>query len=153
MGLGGMLLGRRRLATAASLSLLTFLVVGKIAANTLRTSPPDSAILLVEFTAVLVFMEASFAVFTLDKDYASLKGRGDEISQVLGIRLRAWLRNLLVMEGKLALGALVLSIGLLPLAGFTSIPSNHIAFSATLALLAIVVLMFLITHRRELETG
>ena len=151
VGLAGMLLGKRTLATVASLSLLTLLIWGKAATSILKTSPPDTAVLLVEFTMVLMFMEASFLTLTFNRDYSQLKAREDELSQVLRVRLRGWLRNQLTGQSKLALVAFGLSVGLLPIAGFTSISSNQLAFSATLALLAVVVLLFLITHRREPE--
>ncbi len=151
VGFVGMLLGKKTLATVASLSLLILLVWGKVTANILKTSFPDTAVLLVEFTLVLVFMEASFVTLTFNRDYSKLKAREDELSQILSIHLQGWLRSQLTGQSKLALVALGLSIGLLPVAGFTSISSNQLIFSATLALLAVVVLLFLVTYRREPE--
>ena len=153
VGLLGTMLGRQTLATTASFSLLVLLIWGKAAASILKTASPDTALLLVEFTAVLVFMEAASTVISYGEDYSILRAREDELSEVLRVRLQAWLRNQLVNQGKLALVAVGLSIVLLPVAGLTSISSNQLVFTATLALLAVVVLLFLVTHRREPEVG
>jgi len=149
LGLVGMMVDRQALATAASLFLLGLLILGKAAGTVLKTSPPDTAVLVVEFTLVVFFLEASFVVSTFNREYSRLRGRGDELSSTLRTGLHRWLRGQLAGQAKLGLVTLGLSIGLLPLAGFTSIPSNQIIISSTLALLAIVVLMFLVTHRRE----
>ena len=149
LGLVGMMVNRQALATAASLFLLGLLILGKAAGSVLKTSPPDTAVLVVEFTLVVFFLEASLVVSTFNREYSRLRGKEDELSSTLRTGLHGWLRGQLAGQAKLGLVTLGLSIGLLPLAGFTSIPSNQIIVSSTLALLAIVVLMFLVTHRRE----
>ena len=102
---------------------------------------------------VLTFMEASSTILTFNREYSGLKEREDELSQIITSHLEAWLRSQLAGQGKLALAALGLSVVLLPIAGFTSIPSNQLVFSSTLALLAVIVLLFLITHKREPEAS
>jgi hypothetical protein len=47
------------------------------------------------------------------------------------------------------IGASALSLGLLVLGGFSSISINQLAFSAALVLVAVGVLLFLLTNRRE----
>lgn len=151
LGIAGMLLGRRVLAVTASLSILSLLIWGKVAGNALNLSAPDTAVLLAEFTAVLLLTEASLVVLTFTQDYAILQDRRDELSHVLSLRLEEWLRNQLLNQSGLALVALSISIALIPVAGLTSASSNQLIFTATLALMAVVILMFLVIHRREPE--
>ncbi len=149
VGLVGMMLGKRKLAIGASLTLLSLLIWGKAATNILKLEAPDTAVLLAEFTAVIAFAEASSTVLTFSGDNQELRDREDELSRTLGRRLETWLKGQLVNEARVSLVVLGLSLGLLPLAGVTSVSRNELVFSATLALLAVVVLMFLVTHRRE----
>jgi hypothetical protein len=153
VGLAGMLTGKRLLSLTASLSILSLLIWGKAATNILNTGAPDTAALMAEFTIVLLLTEASLVVLTFTKEYDVMNARDDELSRVLSRSLEAWLRNQLANQSRLASVALGLSIGLVPIAGLTSISSDQLIVSATLALLAVVVLMFLVIHRRESETG
>lgn len=148
-GLTGMIRGKQILVTTASLSLLVALVWGKTAAHLLKTAPLDTAVLLLEFTTVLILMEASSVVLSFHEDYGRLMGKRDEFSAMLRARLQAWLQHMLGRQGKLGLAAVAISAVLLPVAGITSIPSNQLVFTATLALLAVIVLLFLAVHRRE----
>lgn len=149
LGLAGMLLGRRLLAVTASLSILSLLIWGKMAGNILNLRAPDTAVLLAEFMAILLLTEASHVVLTFKREHATLQDRRDELSHALGLRLEAWLRNQLLNQSWLALVALSISVALIPVAGLTSVSSDQLVFTATLALLAVVILMFLVTHRRE----
>ena len=144
-----MILEKQALATAASLSLLGLLIFGKAAGGVLKASPPDTAVLVVEFALVVFLLEASLVVSTFNREYSRLKAKQDELSSTLRMHLREWLGGQLSGQAKLSIVTLALSIGLLPVAGFTSIPSNQIIVSSTLALLAVLVLLFLVTHRRE----
>ncbi len=148
-GLAGIIVQRRQLATFASASLLGLLVWGKIAADLLKASPPDSAVLLVEFGMVVFLMEANSAVSTFYASHRELAEKKDELSQVLEARLRLWLRNQLSRQGGIAIGSIGLSVVLLPLAGLTSISSSELPVTGALLFLAIVALLFLVTHRRE----
>jgi len=141
-GLTGMLLARKSLAAMASIGLLALIVWGKVASSILRTGSPDTAVFVIEFTTVIVLLEASSVVIAFNKNISRLKPDQHAL-------LQTWLWNQLKNQGKLGLVALGLSIVLLPVAGLTSIPSNQLVLSATLALLAVVVLLFLITHGRE----
>ena len=151
IGLAGMLFGRRSLAAIASFSLLLLLFLGKTVTDILKLGSPDTAVLVTMFTVVLALFEASSIVLTFTEDNSKLKAREDELSQGLKTRLDAWLRNQISNQARFAVVALGLSIGLLPIAGFTSVSTNQIAFSATLALMAVIVLLFLTVHRREPE--
>ena len=152
-GLVGMLYWKKTPIIISSAALFALLVWGKVATKIIQSSSPDTALLLVEFTLVLVSLEASQTALTFQGDYKPVKDREDELSEALRSRLQGWLRNQLTGQLRLALVALGLSIGLLPLAGFTSLPSDQLAISASLALLAVVVLLFLVTHKREPEGG
>lgn len=149
VGLAGMLMNKQTLATASSLSLLGLLILGKAAGGVLKATPPDTAVLVVEFALIVFLLEASLVVSTFNREFSRLKAKEDELSSTLRTHLHGWLRGQLTGQAKLGLATLAISIGLLPVAGFTSIPSNQIIISSTLALLAIVVLVFLVTHRRE----
>ncbi len=150
-GLSGTILGRKGLVLIASAGLLLLLVSGKVALDLFRVGSQDTAVLLVEFGMVLFFMEAALVVADYDKTKRDFEGKGDEMSQVLVVHLGDWLRNLLSRQGKIALGSIGLSILLVPLAGFTSISSGQLPLTGALVLIAIVALLFLVTHRREPE--
>ncbi len=150
-GLAGTIIQRRKLSTIASASLLGLLVWGKIAADLLKANPPDSAVFLVEFGMVVFLMEANSVVSTFYASHRELGEKKDELSQVLEARLRLWLRNQLSRQGGIAIGSIGLSVVLLPLAGLTSISSSELSVTGALLFLAIVALLFLVTHRREPE--
>jgi hypothetical protein len=151
VGSYGMLLHRRLPAQLGSLALLGILVWGKLAADLLKTSPLDTAVLLAQFIAVIAFMEGSNVVLGFDTIQRGIVG-DDEISRAQRAQLAAWAAGQLSHQGKLALGTVILSLGLLPLANATSISSNELVFSGSLVLVATVVLLFLVTYRREPET-
>lgn len=153
VGLAGMLFWKRFLAMTASLTLLGMLIWGKAAGSILKLDTPDTAVLLTEFALIILLAEESLVVLTFHREHSNLKSRRDEYSQLLTQRLQGWLANQLSNQAKLALAGLGLSIGLVPIAGLTTISSDQLVFSATLALLAVVVLMFLVTHRREPESN
>ncbi len=148
-GLTGMTLRRQTLSLSASIGLLAILVWGKAANNILRTAPPDTALLLAGFTGVLTFMEAGAVVSSYSRNYEKLESKNDELSEELRGRLRAWLRTQLTDQVMIASLSILLSILLLPVAGLTGFGNSQLAFSASLALLGVVVLLFLVTHRRE----
>lgn len=150
-GVAGTIFQRRRLVLLASASLLSLLVWGKIAADLLKATPPDTAVFLVQFGMILFLMEASFGVMTFARLRAELEEKEDELSRDLMGRLMLWMRNQLSRQSKIAVGSIGLSVLLLPLAGFTSISSGQLPLTATLLLLAIVAFLFLVTHRREPE--
>ena len=96
-------------------------------------------------------MEANSVVATFYASHRGLGEKKDELSQVLEARLRLWLRNQLSRQGGIAIGSIGLSVVLLPLAGLTSISSSELSVTGALLFLAIVALLFLVTHRREPE--
>ncbi len=150
-GSTGMLLHQRKLALLGSMTLLGLLIWGKVAADLLKSSPQDTAVLLAEFIAILFFMEACMVILTFDSTRKGLEERDDEISRAQQARLLKWATGQVSRQGKLALATILLSVTLLPLAGATSISSNQLAVSGSLALVAITMLLFLVTYRREPE--
>jgi hypothetical protein len=107
---------------------------------------------LLQFVAVIFFMEASRVVLSFDREAGELARRTDEMSQAARERLGIWVRSQLSRQARLIGGALGLSLVLLVLGGFTSVSINQLSFSAVLVLLVVGALLFLITQRREPET-
>jgi hypothetical protein len=152
VGLAGMLAGKELLATLASVMLLGLLVAGKVGTDLARAPAPDTAVLLLQFVAVIFFMEASRVVMAFDKETRELAGRTDDMSIAVRNRLGKWVVGQLSRQARLVIGALGLSLVLLVVGGFSSVSVNQLAFSATLVLLVVGALLFLITQRREPET-
>jgi hypothetical protein len=149
IGLAGSLFQKRRLALLASASLLSLLIWGKIAVDLTKGTSPDTAVFLVEFGMIMFFLEAVNVVLTFNKSLQDLESKEDELSKALEERLRGWLRSQISRQGMIGVGSIGLSVVLLPLAGLTSISVNDLSLTAGLLLLAVVALLFLVTHHRE----
>jgi hypothetical protein len=152
LGLSGMLARKQVLMTLASVGLLALLVAGKVGTDLAKAPAPDTAVLLLEFIAIIFFMEASRVVLSYDKEKSKLTGRSDDMSQAARGRLGRWVIGQLSRQARLVVGALGLSLILLVLGGFTSVSIDQLSFSAILVLLVVGALLFLITQRREPET-
>jgi hypothetical protein len=152
VGLSGMLAGKQALTPLTSVLLLALLVAGKVGTDLTRAPAPDTAVLLLEFVAVIFFMEASRVVLSFDQESSELAGRTDDMSQAARERLGKWVTGQLSRQARLVTGALGLSLVLLVLGGFTSVSINQLSFSAVLVLLVVGALLFLITQKREPET-
>jgi len=150
-GVLGMLLRLSRLASSASLSLISLLIWGKVAINILRIPPPDTALLLLQFVAVLFLMEASRVVLSYDQERRELEGKEDSFSNNTRLELVGWLRGQLRGQAKLGLSTLALSTVLLVIGGLSGVSISEVYFSATLVLLFVGALLFLLIHRREPE--
>jgi hypothetical protein len=151
VGLAGTVLEEKRLVLIASSGLLSLLIAGKVASDLLRAGSPDTAVLLVEFGLVLFFMEVALVAVDFEKTKRELQGKQDDMSKALEARLEVWLGKLFSRQSKIAVGSISLSILLLPLAGFTGVSSSQLPLTGALVLIAIVALLFLVTHRREPE--
>jgi hypothetical protein len=147
-----MLARKQVLMTLASVGLLALLVAGKVGTDLAKAPAPDTAVLLLEFIAIIFFMEASRVVLSYDKEKSKLTGRSDDMSQAARGRLGRWVIGQLSRQARLVVGALGLSLILLVLGGFTSVSIDQLSFSAILVLLVVGALLFLITQRREPET-
>ena len=152
VGLVGTLGKREVLARGASLSLFGLIIGGKVGEDLLGTAGLDTAVLLVQFVAVIFFMEASRVVLSFDAENGELAGKQDELSRGLMGKLVGWTQGQLVGQGRIVLVALGLSLLLLVIGGFTSVSINQLGFSAALVLVVVGVLLFLVTQRREPET-
>ncbi len=152
VGLLGMFAKKQGLASFASLALLVMIVVGKVGTDLVRAAAPDTLVLLVQFVAVIFFMEASRVVLSFDREIGELGERMDEVSQRVRERLDTWLGGQLASQGRFIMGALGLSLLLLVLGGFTSVSVNEPVVSGLLVVLVVGVLLFLVTQRREPET-
>ncbi len=151
VGLIGMLAKKVVFVRAASLSLIALIVGGKVAGDLLGSAAPDTAVLLVQFVAVIFFMEASRVILSYDEENGELAGKQDEISMNLRRKLAEWTKGQLMGQARIILVALGLSLVLLVIGGFSSISINQLGFSAALVLVVVGVLLFLVTNRREPE--
>jgi len=151
VGLWGMLRNKEILARGASLSLIASVVGGKVGEDVLGVEAPDTAVLLVQFVAVIFFMEASRVVLSFSDENRELAGKRDEFSLALMGRLAEWTQGQLVSQARIMIIALGLSLVLLLVGGFFNISINQLGFSAGLVLVVVVVLLYLITNRREPE--
>jgi len=152
IGLLGMLGRREVLARSASLSLLALVIGGKVGADIIGGSASDTAVLLVQFVAVVFLMEASRVVLVFDRENSELVEKPDELSQGLRKKLAMWAQGQLVGQARIMVAVLGLSLTLLVVGGFGSVSVDQLVFSAILVLLVVGVLVFLITQRREPET-
>ncbi len=151
VGLFGMLRKKEILARGASLSLIGLVIGGKVAEDVLGAAAPDTAVLLVQFVAVIFFMEASRVVLAFNSEDRELAGKRDEFSVALKKRLVEWTQGQLVSQARIMIIALGLSLVLLLVGGLTSISINQLGFSAGLVLVVVIVLLYLVTNRREPE--
>lgn len=149
IGLLGMLGKNKILASGASLSLFGLIIGGKIGGDLIGFAAPDTAIVLVQFVAVIFFMEASRVVLSFDAESRELEGKHDPLSLALKTRLVNWAQGQLASQARIMAVALGLSLLLLVLGGFASVSINQLGFSAGLVLVVVGVLLFLVTNRRE----
>jgi len=149
IGLLGMLGKRAIIAGGASLSLLVLVIGGRLGADIVGGTASDTAVLLVQFVAVVFFIEASKVVLVFDRENAELVDKQDELSQGLRRRLAKWAQGQLVSQARIMVAALGLSLALLVVGGFSSVSVNQLVFSGGLVLVTVGVLLFLLTNRRE----
>ena len=152
LGVVGMILRRRWLVLGSSLSLLGFLILGKVTSDLVALEPIDTAVLLLQFVAILFLMEASMPVVQYEDDFALLGERNDELSRRVATRLAQWLRSQLYADARLGIGSFLTSLGLLIVGSFAGVGIGHLAVLAVFVLAAVVALLFLLTYRREPET-
>jgi hypothetical protein len=149
IGLTGMLARMTTLTTLASVALIGALVAGKVGMDLDGLPSQDTAILMVQFVSIIFFMEAMRALLSYDNETRELGARTDESTQLIISKLEAWVKGQLGRQARLTVGALGLSLLLLVLGGLTSISITQATFSASLVLVVVGVLLFIITQRRE----
>jgi hypothetical protein len=144
--------GRREfVASGASMSLLALVVGGKVGVDIIGGATSDTAVLMAKFVAVVFSMEASKIVLSFDRENGDLAKKPDELSQELGRKLAQWAQGQLAGQARIMLAAFGLSLVLLIVGGLSSVSINQLAFSSALVLIAVGVLLFLLTNRREPE--
>ena len=136
-------------ASFTSVTLLGLIVWGRVASHLGSLGGFDSALLLLEFFLIILFMEASNTAILFDKTNGQLKGKNDHISYESRARLIGWARNQLVGLGKVMVASFLLSLSLLVVGDLVSVSVNQIVVSATLVVVAVVALLVLVTYGRE----
>ena len=110
---------------------------------------PDTAVFILQFMGVLFFMEASNVALTFDSISRALKSKQDDFTVVARSQVSRWAQFQLIELGKLTVAAIGLSLGLLVLGSVLSVSFSQLGFTAFLVLASVVVVLFLLTHRRE----
>lgn len=149
IGLAGIFARKRFLTTLASLTLLASLFVAKIGSDLVHVSGPDTAVLLLEFVAVIFFMKASEAVIFYDIEATHLEGADDPVSEMLRQRLYGWLKSQLGAQFRLSVAAFLISLALLVVGGFANVSVGQLPLSSIFVLVVVAALLFLITQKRE----
>ncbi len=152
-GVGGMLLRSRAMVSVASVSLVLLMVWAKAAADLFGLAAPDTALFLIEFMGVVFLMEASLVTLVFDIRNRELGSKRDDLSRAMRLRTVQWAGVQLVGLGKLTVASIGLSLALLVLGSVASVSVSNIGFTAALVLATVVAVLFLLTHRREPETG
>ena len=151
VGLAGMLLRLPRAAHAASATLLILIIWGKVATDLFALPAMDSALLLLQFLAVIFLMEASSTTLTMEGVRLKLQGKDDDVSRAARVRLLKWTSAQLGSLAKLAVGGFGLALALLLIGGFVNLAINQLAFSGILVIASVVAILVLLTYRREPE--
>lgn len=149
IGLTGTLFRQRTIVSLTYAFLVLLLVWGKAIGDVLSIPGPDTALFLFQFVAVLFLYEISNVMVVFESHYRFVKDRSDEFSDGSKRHILEWCRNQFIALGRMTLTALALSLGLLVLGAFTSVAVNQLAFAAILVMASVIVLLFLLTNRRE----
>jgi len=110
-------------------------------------------VLLLQFMLVIFLMEASNTALSFRTTLRLLENMNDVTSTAARKRVTRWTNNQLMGLAKLTLGAFMLSIGLLVFGSLVNVSVDQLAFAGILVLTSVIAILFLLTHRREPETG
>lgn len=132
-------------------SLLILTVWGKVASDIYSLPAPDSALFLAEFMLVIFLMEASLRTISFETVHRPLKKKTDDLSLAARVQVNNWLVKQISSLGQLTLAGFGLALGLVLVGTVVSVSFNQLAFSGALVLAVVVVLMLLLTYRREPE--
>lgn len=146
-----MLTARRSLVIVAYAGLLILTVWGKVASDIYSLPAPDSAFFLAEFMIVIFLIEASLRTLNFETVYRPLKNKTDDLSLAARVQVKDWVMKQISNLGQLTLVGFGLSLGLVLVGTVVSVSFNQLAFSGALVLAVVVVLMLLLTYRREPE--
>lgn len=148
-GIVGMFARIRSMVLLSYGSLMLLTIWGKVASDIGSLPGPDSAVFLAEFMLVILLMEASLAILNFDNARQPLKDKVDDLSSQNLVQLSIWLTGQLFNLGRITLAGFGLALALLLVGTFVSVSFNQLAFSGALVLGVVVVLMLLVTYRRE----
>lgn len=151
VGVVGMLARKKSLVLFSYCGLLFLTIWAKVAGDIYSLSSPDSALLLGEFMITIFLMEAALAALKFDQAREPLGSKTDDLSFRAQTQLNDWIMTQIFNLGRLTLTSFVLALGLLLVGTVVSVSFNQLAFSGALVLGIVVVLMFLLTYRREPE--
>ncbi len=149
IGLAGTFSGRRKLVALTYGLLVLLLIWSKTVGDFLRVPGPDTALFLFEFMMILFFLEVSNTTLVFESNYRMVKDLDDLLSNNARHQIVRWRNNQFLSIGKMTVAALGLSLGLLLLGGLFSVSVNQLAFASILVVVSVIVLFFLLTHRRE----
>ncbi len=153
LGMTGMAKRSRTTASLASVSMLLLMIWAKIASDLFGLPAPDTGVLLLQFMLVIFLMEASNTALSFRTTLRLLENMNDVASTAARKRVTRWANNQLMGLAKLTLGAFMLSIGLLVFGSLVNVSVDQLAFAGILVLASVIAIVFLLTHRREPETG
>ena len=150
-GLAGTMTRNSVVASLASAALLGLLVWGRVASDLWGLGRLDTALLLLEFFAIILLVEASNIAIRFDLINRKLEGKEDDLTIASRVRLIGWARSQFFSLGKLIAGSFALTLSLLVLGDIVSVSINQVVFSAILVLVAVAALLVLVTYGREPE--
>ena len=153
LGMTGMAKRSGTTASLASVSVLLLMIWAKIASDLFGLPAPDTGVLLLQFMLVIFLMEASNTALSFRTTLRLLENMNDVASTAARKRVTRWANNQLMGLAKLTLGAFMLSIGLLVFGSLVNVSVDQLAFAGILVLASVIAILFLLTHRREPETG
>lgn len=149
LGLSGTFLRKQALLSITYAVLVLLLIWGKTVGDLLAVPGPDTALFLLQFIVILFLYEVSGATILFEQNNNMVKDRYDELSSNVRDQFTRWYSSQVRFLGKMIVSALALSLGLVVLGGFVSVAFNQLAFAAILVVASVIVLLFLLTHRRE----
>lgn len=149
LGLSGTFLKSQTLLSITYAMLILLLIWGKTIGDLLALHGPDTALFLVQFIVILFLYEVSVTTILFEQDKSLIKNRNDDLSSNARDQITRWYDSQVRLLGKMVLSALALSLGLVVFGGLVSVAFNQLAFAAILVVASVIVLLFLLTHRRE----
>lgn len=149
LGLSGTFLKNQTILSLTYGVIILLFIWGKAAGDLFGVPGTDTALFLLQFIATLFLYEVSGATILFEQNKNMIKGRNDELSSNARDQITRWYSSQVQFLGKMVISALALSLGLLVLGGFVSVASNQLAFAAILVVASVIVLLFLLTNRRE----
>lgn len=153
LGLYGTFLKNQTILSVTYALLVLLLIWGKTVGDLLAVPGSDTALFLLQFIVILFLYEVSGTTILFEQNNGMVEDRNDELSRNAKDQITRWYSNQVQFIGKMIISSLAISLGLLVLGGFVSVASNQLAFAAILVVSSVIVLLFLLTNRREPRRG